>query len=127
MKNIIQYAYSCWIIQGNSPLALNEFREEYNKFIFVNRILKKYTTSNTINIRLLLNHFIVLYNTFGDNATGILFLTVDKKCWTELHSVLEFLNRIPIPPCVDLPILNSKLDLTNYPPSKEITKLLIEL
>ena len=45
--------------------------------------------------RLILNHIIVLYNVFGQNATRMLFYKVDKEYWDVLVTFLLYLGYMP--------------------------------
>ena len=52
-----------------------EFYEDLNRFKHIKKILKRYKKSKKINIRLYLNHFILLYNVFeSDYLTRMLCL-----------------------------------------------------
>jgi hypothetical protein len=72
-----------------------EFEEDLNRFKYVKRWMKKYHESGTINIHLLLNHIMIIFNCWDDAAVPMLFHKVDKEYWPYLISFLEFLNRLP--------------------------------
>ena len=42
-----------------------------------------------------LNHFIILYNIFGEATTPMLFFKIEKELWSVLKSFIIFLNRLP--------------------------------
>ena len=44
---------------------------------------------------IILNHFIILYNIFGEAATPMLFFKIEKELWSSLKSFIIFLNRLP--------------------------------
>ena len=48
-----------------------------------------------LKTNLIINHFIVLYNIFGDAATPMLFFKIDEDMWGTMKSFLIFLNRLP--------------------------------
>jgi hypothetical protein len=43
----------------------------------------------------LINHFIVLYNIFGDATTPMLFYKIDPELWSSMKTFIIFLNRLP--------------------------------
>ena len=73
----------------------DEFEEDLKRFKYVKRWLKKYHDSGTINSHLLLNHIIVIFNSWGDAAVPMLFYKIDPTYWGYLKSFLLFLNRVP--------------------------------
>jgi hypothetical protein len=48
-----------------------------------------------MNIHLLVNHFIILYNTFGDATTPLLFYKIDEELWGVLKTFIIYLERLP--------------------------------
>jgi hypothetical protein len=50
---------------------------------------------DTLREQLILNHIIVLYNVFGDNATKMLLFKIDESYGDMLLPFLLYLNRIP--------------------------------
>lgn len=122
--NAIQYSFQLWVTEGNSPLKFREFKDEYSKFIFIGRILKSYKLKNNLNIRLLLNHIIILYNIFGEKITPLFFLTTDESVWPEIHAILQYLNRVPIPPTIVISEYAIVIDLNEYPANIDVIKLL---
>jgi hypothetical protein len=49
---------------------------------------------------LIINHFIVLYNIFGDATTPMLFFKIDSYLWSPLKTFIMFLNKLPdFPKC----------------------------
>lgn len=49
----------------------------------------------TVNIRLVLNYLIILYNVFDHAATHMLFFKICKEKWGTLAAFIVFLNRMP--------------------------------
>jgi hypothetical protein len=41
------------------------------------------------------NHFIILYNVFGDAATPLLFYKIDSDLWKILKTFIVYLERLP--------------------------------
>lgn len=72
-----------------------EFNEDMNRFKYIKRLLKKYKQTGEIKTRLLLNHIIILNNVFGPEAASTLLLfKIESEYWSELKSILQFLNII---------------------------------
>jgi hypothetical protein len=81
----------------NNPQGLTEddFYKDLNHFKYIKRHLKKYVASGELKIHLLLKHFIILYNIFGDATTPMLFFKVPKELWSSMKTFIIFLNRLP--------------------------------
>jgi hypothetical protein len=83
-------------------LTQDDFYEDLKRFNWINRLLKKYKSSGTLNIHLLINHFIILYNVFGDATTPLLFYKVDSQFWSILKTFIVYLGRLPEYPKTDV-------------------------
>jgi hypothetical protein len=81
----------------NNPQGLTEedFYKDLNHFKYIKRHLKKYKISGELKIHLLLKHFIILYNIFGDATTPMLFFKVPTNLWSSMKTFIVFLNRLP--------------------------------
>jgi hypothetical protein len=81
----------------NNPQGLTEedFYKDLNHFKYIKRHLKKYKISGELKIHLLLKHFIILYNIFGDATTPMLFFKVPNNLWSSMKTFVVFLNRLP--------------------------------
>jgi hypothetical protein len=70
-----------------------EFYDDIKRFKYLKRLFRKYETTKSIKIRLVINHIIVLSNVFGvEAACTLLLFKVEKSYWPYLKSVLEYLN-----------------------------------
>ena len=58
-------------------LGAEEFYEDLKRFQHIRKIFKRYSLSNEINSRLVLNHIIVLFNCFGSKTSNFLFLKLE--------------------------------------------------
>ena len=83
-------------------LTQDDFYEDLKRFYWINRLLKKYKSSGSLNIHLLINHFIILYNVFGDAATPLLFYKVDSQFWSILKTFIVYLGRLQEYPKTDV-------------------------
>ena len=78
----------------NPTLELEkEFYEDLKRFKYLKRLFRKYVFTGDLNIRLVVNHIIVLQNVFGvDTAVTLLLYKLDTRFWPALKSVLDYLN-----------------------------------
>ena len=72
-----------------------EFHDDMKRFKYIKRLLRKYSETNILKERLILNHIIVLRNLFGPEAcvTLLLFKT-QQEYFSTLKSFLLYLNMI---------------------------------
>ena len=80
-----------------NPQAVTEadFEKDLNHFKYIKRQLKRYKNSGELKSHLSINHFIVLYNIFGDAATPMLFHKIEKDLWPVMKTFVVFLNKLP--------------------------------
>ena len=83
-------------------LTLDDFEEDMKRFKWIKRLLKRYKTSGNLNLHLLINHFIILYNVFGDAATPLLFFKIDKEFWGIIKTFIVYLGRFPDYPVTEV-------------------------
>ena len=70
-----------------------EFYEDLKRFKYLKRLFRKYVFTGDLNIRLVVNHIIVLQNVFGvEAAVTLLLYKLDMRFWPALKSVLDYLN-----------------------------------
>jgi hypothetical protein len=72
-----------------------DFYDDLKRFKWIKRLLKKYKTNGELNIHLLINHFLILYNVFGDAATPLLFYKLDFEYWSFVKTIIIYLGRFP--------------------------------
>lgn len=75
--------------------TIEDFEEDMQRFKWIKRLLKRNKNNGTLNIPLLINHFIILYNVFGDAATPLLFYKLDKDFWSIVKTFIVYLGRLP--------------------------------
>ena len=106
--NFLIYAIKNY--ENPQALTKEDFDRDLNYFKYIKRLLNKYKSSGELKSHLLLNHFIFIYNIFGNAATPMLFYKIEEELWPYLKSFLIFLNRLPenqppkvekISPCTD--------------------------
>lgn len=82
--------------KNTSKIAdMSEFREDMMKFIYVQRLITRYKETGILNVRLILNHVIILYNVFGSYATEYFLEETQEDLKPEVFGLLMFLSRLP--------------------------------
>jgi hypothetical protein len=81
--------------ENPQAVTKEDFDKDLNHFKYIKRLLKRYKKSGELKTHLILNHFIVLYNIFGEATTPMLFFKIDKDLWSVLKSFIIFLNKLP--------------------------------
>lgn len=72
-----------------------EFFEDLKRFKYIKRLLNRYNESGVLSERLILNHLIVIFNVFGNEAgLDILELRIEVEYWNVIKPFLIFLNVI---------------------------------
>jgi hypothetical protein len=93
--------------ENPQAVTKEDFDKDLQHFKYIKRLLKKYKNSGELKAHLLLNHFIILYNIFGDAATPMLFFKIEKDLWSTIKTFIIFLNKLPeTPKCYvhDVPV-----------------------
>ena len=81
--------------ENPSAVTREDFDKDLNHFRYIKRLLKRYKSSGELKVHLLINHFIILYNIFGDAATPMLFYKIEKNLWSSIKSFIVFLDKLP--------------------------------
>ena len=81
--------------ENPQAVTKEDFDKDLNHFKYIKRLLKRYKKSGELKTHLILNHFIILYNIFGEAATPMLFFKIEKELWSCIKSFIIFLNRLP--------------------------------
>ena len=81
--------------ESPEAITVEDFEKDLNHFRYIKRLLKKYKSGGDLKIHLLINHFIILYNIFGDATTPMLFFKIERDLWPCLKSFVVFLDRLP--------------------------------
>ena len=87
--------------ENPQAVTKEDFDKDLNHFKYIKRLLKRYKNTGELKTHLLLNHFIILYNIFGEATTPMLFFKIEKDLWSVMKTFIIFLNRLPAyPKCV---------------------------
>ena len=82
--------------ENPQAVTREDFDKDLNHFKYIKRLLKRYKSTGELKTHLLLNHFIVLYNIFGEATTPMLFFKIDEKdLWSSLKTFVVFLDKLP--------------------------------
>lgn len=74
---------------------VDDFYEDLKRFKYIKRLVNRYLDHNDLADRLILNHLIVVFNSFGIEAgLNILKLKLDERHWPVVKPFLIFLNYI---------------------------------
>jgi hypothetical protein len=93
--------------ENPQAVTRDDFDKDLNHFKYIKRLLKRYKKTGEIRTHLLINHFTVLYNIFGEATTPMLFFRIEKDLWSQVKTFILFLNRLPqFPKCYihDIPV-----------------------
>ena len=81
--------------ENPQAVAKEDFDRDLNHFKYIKRLLKRYKNTGQLKTHLLLNHFIILYNIFGEATTAMLFFKIESELWSAMKSFIIFLGRFP--------------------------------
>lgn len=70
-----------------------EFENDLQRFQFVSKLILKYVKHGEINVRLLFNHMIILFNVFGENTTEALYELIDDEYHVHINTILFAMQR----------------------------------
>lgn len=93
--------------ENPQAVTKEDFDKDLNHFKYIKRLLKRYKRDGKLKTHLLLNHFIILYNIFGEAATPMLFFKIEHDLWSVMKTFVIFLDKLPeYPKCYihDIPI-----------------------
>jgi len=91
--NVLLYAIRHY--DNPSAQGSKEFEEDFERFKYVKRLLKRYVKKGVIKERLVLNHVTILYNVFGLAATRIMFLKMEPDLYPALKTFLLAISFMP--------------------------------
>lgn len=74
---------------------IEDFYEDLKRFKYIKRLVNRYLTDKDLADRLILNHLIVVQNSFGiEPMVNMLNLKLEQKHWPVIKPFLIFLNYI---------------------------------
>jgi hypothetical protein len=81
--------------ENPQAVTQEDFFEDMKRFKWIKRLLNKYKNTGELNNHLIINHFMVLYNVFGEATTPLLFYKINKDLWSVLKTFVMYLGRLP--------------------------------
>lgn len=92
-ENFVLYSMKAY----DKPNAItSEFDKDLKRVKYIKRLVKKYKLTGDLKERLILNHIIILGNTFGiEQTVRILFFKINESDYDVLKTFLLFLNYMP--------------------------------
>ena len=81
--------------ENPQAVTKEDFERDLNHFKYIKRLLKRYKRDGELKTHLLLNHFIILYNIFGEAATPMLFYKIEEDLWSTMKTFVMFLGKLP--------------------------------
>lgn len=93
IENFVEFAMKNY----RSPnVTIEEFKRDCDKFLYLNKLFNRYYNKSDLNVRLILNHIVILYNVFeSDACTKMLFNKIKPEYWPGLKTILLYLNYMP--------------------------------
>ncbi len=81
--------------ENPQAITQEDFYDDLKRFKYIKRLLRRYKKTGVLKTHLLLNHFICVYNVFGDAATPLLFYKIDRDLWSAMKAFIVYLGRLP--------------------------------
>lgn len=81
--------------QNAQCVSLTEFNEDLLRIITIKKTITRYKNGDSINVRLLLNQFIILTNVFGSSTYYMVKYKLDECQHSVAFAFLSVLNRLP--------------------------------
>jgi len=90
---------------------IEEFYEDLKRFKYIKRLLNRYIDQGELAERLILNHVIVVFNSFGiEAALSILELKLLDKHWSVIKPFLIYLKYIKDDQYIGIPMDQEVID-----------------
>jgi hypothetical protein len=84
---------------------IEDFYEDLKRFKYIKRLVNRYLDQGELTERLILNHLVVVFNSFGIEAgLNILKLKLDERHWPVIKPFLIFLNYIKSDDLIETPL-----------------------
>ena len=81
--------------ENPQAVTKEDFDKDLQHFKYIKRLLKRYKNTGELKTHLLLNHFIILYNIFGEATTPLLFFKIEEELWSVMKTFVVFLDKLP--------------------------------
>ena len=92
-ENLLLYAAKAYYKPNFSDIE--EFHEDLKRFKYIKRLVNRYLEHEELSERLILNHLIVIFNSFGiEPSLKILKLKLEDRHWPVIKPFLIYLKYI---------------------------------
>lgn len=81
--------------QNVQCVSLEEFNDDLTRIITIKKAITRYKNGDTLNVRLILNQFIILFNVFGFTAFDMIKYKLDPSQYPVAFAFLAAINRLP--------------------------------
>lgn len=81
--------------ENPQAVTKEDFDRDLNHFKYIKRLFRRYKNTGVLKTHLLINHFVILYNIFGEATTPMLFFKIDNDLWPYMKTFVVFFNRLP--------------------------------
>lgn len=81
--------------ENPQAVTKEDFDRDLNHFKYIKRLFRRYKNTGVLKTHLLINHFVILYNIFGEATTPMLFFKIDNDLWSYMKTFVVFLNKLP--------------------------------
>jgi hypothetical protein len=96
---------------NSNCISLDEFYEDVKRISYIKKLINRYKLNDDLQERLILNHLIIIYNSFGIYAsTKMIFYKLNKEDWSIIKTFLIFLNYIKSDDFIEVEIDQNILD-----------------
>lgn len=76
-------------------VSLEEFKEDLYRIVTIRKSISRYIKGEELNVRMLLNQFIILFNVFGSTAFDLVRYKLDAQHYPIAYAFLVKINRLP--------------------------------
>lgn len=82
--------------ENTQCVSFDEFKDDLYRLITIKKCITKYLDGDELNVRLLLNQFIVLFNVFGATAFDMIKYKLQPNQYPVAFAFLVQLNQLPL-------------------------------
>ena len=93
----------------------SEFVADAGRIVLIAKLIDRWLMSNDSNLRLIINHVIIIENTFGETGLYALYEYIGqfKECVPSLMAILFYMGKIRRPSVYDVALLEKLEELDN--------------
>jgi hypothetical protein len=97
MKSVSDFLHTALHAYENIQCnTVEEFNSDLNRIMIIRKMVMKYRTDGDLSYRLVLNHFVILFNVFGANALKLILFKIEPELYPCIFPFLKQINRLPV-------------------------------